>query len=152
MVLVLERSLKIGILSVAESEELRVGSTSFVDQGHGSFMGFHDWLRNPAMPHQIIGVRFWPHEKTFLPKSCLLDREYVSPMTTGNGFEIYFQANRSCDERLSGDQSFLFNKVLVSLEQNVALVLDIGCLSSNEARICREKFVFTDVQLLNSKK
>jgi hypothetical protein len=142
-VLALGSELRAAIVNSVEEGDLLLGLDHFRDQGHGSFMGFHDWLRTPSFPKQVVGVRFLPHEKTFLPDDLLRGRPYLRCSAGSNGIEVFFQDARDFDQRLSGDQSFSFNKVMIANTQDVALVLDTEDLSPDELADIHEKLNLT---------
>ncbi len=96
-------------------------------------MGFHDWLRKAWLPKRIYGVRFWPHELSYVPKKLLENRPYITPLAEHKGLEVWFSPERDYERAMSGDQSFGLNRVLISADNNyAALVLDTYDLSPDE--------------------
>ena len=131
--LCLGNELTVALIEPKEVGNLCFASNEFVDQGHGGFMGFHDWLRKAGLPKQIHGVRFWPHEVEQAPVRLLAHRPYVSAVADGKGFEIWFVPQRDYDQDMSCDQAFGLNRVLISTDESQAtLVLDMHDLSPEE--------------------
>jgi len=145
IVLVLGEQLHISMVAAGESGQLIVGSTSFNDRRLGSFMGFHDWLRK-SLPPRILGVRFWPHEKSYLPDSDLLGKPYLASFDGGKGVGVFFCTDKNYDPHLSGDQSFCFNKVMFSEKNDVALVLDTRDLTSDEFRSIEQEITISEAK------
>src|SRR6202030_4551436 len=90
LVLCFDVKLRASMLPARETGDLVFGSTIFLDQGRGGFMGFHDWLRTKSLPKQIVGVRFWPHETEYIPKELFGNRPYISPVADQKGLEVWF--------------------------------------------------------------
>ncbi len=143
LVLFLDRELRAAFLPPREAGGLIFGSVRLIDQGHGGFMGFHDWLRVPALPKRVVGVRFWPHEGSYLPKSILTTRKYISLLHKQKGFEVWFGSPAAHDRLMTGDQSFTFSRVLISGDKShAALVLDTYDLSYEERQSIEEALRF----------
>jgi len=133
LALFLDLALKAAIVAPREVGDLTVGSSRLVDQRHGGFMGFHDWLRKASLPKQVFGVRLWPHESSYVPKELLENRPYITPLAELNGFDVWFGPQQDCQRHMSGDQSFGLNRVLISADNGyAALVLDTHDLSPEE--------------------
>src|SRR5271154_415010 len=91
LILLLDAKLRTAILPSNESGDILFNSIRLIDQGHGAFMGFHDWLRQRSLPKRVIGVRFWPHEASYMQNSEWLNRPYISPLKGDKGLEIWFR-------------------------------------------------------------
>lgn len=133
MGLLLDVDLRAANLPPKEVGGLLWSPNLLLDEGHGSFMGFYDWLRKRSFPKRILGVRFWAHNPAYLPKEILEKRRYVSVLHQKNAFEIWFGSERDCEAGLSGDQSLGFNRLLISSDNSqAALVIDMNDLSPDE--------------------
>jgi hypothetical protein len=137
LVLYLGPRLHAAIVPPKEFSDLVLASIVFCDQRHGSFMGFHDWLRIPSLPKQIVGVRFWPHEASYLSSVLSRKADYLKPC--GKGFEVFFDPSRDYEGAASGDQAFGFNKLMLSESGEIALVVDTGDLSPDEDEDIRNR-------------
>jgi len=116
-----------------ERGDLIVGPIRLLDGREGSFMGFIDWLRTkePSMP--IAGVRFWPHERSYVHKAVAKTLSYVASAAEGKGVIVWFSGGRAYDEQSSGDQAFAFARVVVSEDgATIGFVLGLDGLSREE--------------------
>lgn len=105
------------------------GTICLMDQRHGGFMGFHDWRRAGGFCRGIVGVHFCPHSPSYIPYAQLEKKPYVVAADTQSGLELTFRPGSDYDARLSGDQAFGLNRILISSSGDVALVLDMDDLS-----------------------
>ncbi len=106
-------------------------------------MGFHDWLRKRSFPKHILGVRFWAHEPDYIPTPLLKNRSYITLLTEKSAFAVWFGMERDYENSISGDQSFGLNRILVSLDNPLAvLVLDTNSLSPDEIQNLESRFKF----------
>jgi hypothetical protein len=118
------------MLMVDEVGSLCVAGVMFEDLGAGSFMGFHDWLREGISPSRVIGLRFTPTDPESLAMATFERAPYVTKR--GEGIEIYFAEDKIYNPAISDDQSFQYSKIMRAPTGDIALVVDIASLSDRE--------------------
>src|SRR5947208_10883942 len=89
--------------------ETALSALGFVDLLLGDWTGFYDWLRTDG--GAIVGVRYWPFEKTEFLLRTVARRSGIVEDTRG-ALLVFFGGEREFNEELSDDQAFEESRVL----------------------------------------
>ncbi len=115
---------------VDEIDSLNIAGVTFHDFGVGSLMGFHDWLRESSSSPRVLGLRFTPTDPELLKRIKALERPYLR--RNGECIEIFFTKDTVYNPTISDDQSFQYSKLMRSSNGDLALIVDMTSLASNE--------------------
>jgi hypothetical protein len=137
LVLALFERVHLTVQMVDEVSSLSVAGVTFHDLGVGSFMGFHDWLRDSSSSPRVLGLRFTPTDPEVLLGVEAFERSYLKRQ--GEGLEIYFSKDTAYDPAISDDQSFQYSKVMRSSKGDLALVVDMTSLTDAETTQIQEE-------------
>ena len=135
---VLVRSeLSLALVQASSSGGLSLGGEVFQEMSSGAFMGFHDWLREESTG-RVVGLIWHPHEPRWLDLDPFRDSANCSIEASGQ-LVIRFDGHPTGAEQSGGEQSFAYNRLLVSEDGCPCLLVDVEALTAEEqASLFRE--------------